>query len=162
MKVRTKTRIKRFTPLERLFHLCLLLSFLAQGSTGLARLYIETSWGQGLALVFGGYEACRTIHIYVGIFLLFFFVAHIFYLLSRINWKNFPRCLFSPDSIQHVFWLLGRAEAPKFDRWGYWEKFDYWAVFWGIPVLGVTGLLLAYPLVATRIIPGWGLNIALW
>ena len=171
--MRTKTRIKRFTPLERLFHLCLLLSFLAQGSTGLARLYIETSWGQGLALVFGGYEACRTIHIYVGIFLLFFFVAHIFYLLSKINWKNFPRCLFSPDSIlprpkdikdsiQHVFWLLGRAEAPKFDRWGYWEKFDYWAVFWGIPVLGVTGLLLAYPLVATRIIPGWGLNIALW
>lgn len=171
--MRTKTRIKRFTPLQRLFHLCLLLSFLAQGSTGLARLYIETSWGQGLARVFGGYEACRAIHIYVGIFLLCLFVAHVLIVLCRINWKEFPRCLFSPDSIlpqpkdikdliQHMLWFIGRAEAPRFDRWGYWEKFDYWAVFWGIPVLGITGLLLAYPVAASRIIPGWGLNIALW
>jgi cytochrome b subunit of formate dehydrogenase len=171
--MRAKTRIKRFTPLPRLFHLLLIVSFLIQGATGLARLYIETSWGQRLAWVFGGYEACRTIHIYVGIVLLCLFAAHILYVLSKITWKNFPRCLFTPDSIlllpkdikdlfHHIRWFFGKAEAPRFDRWGYWEKFDYWAVFWGIPVLGITGLLLAYPLAASRIIPGWGLNVALW
>jgi cytochrome b subunit of formate dehydrogenase len=66
------------------------------------------------------------------------------------------------DFFQHIGWFLGIAKAPRFDRWGYWEKFDYWAVFWGIPVLGITGLLLAYPLAASRIIPGWGLNLAFW
>lgn len=171
--MRAKTRIRRFTPLQRSFHLLLIVSFLIQGATGLARLYIETSWGQSLARLFGGYEACRTIHIYVGIVLLCLFTAHILYVLSKINWRNFPRCLFTPDSIlllprdlkdlfQHIRWFFGKAEAPRFDRWGYWEKFDYWAVFWGIPVLGITGLLLAYPLAASRIIPGWGLNVALW
>ena len=63
-----KTRIKRFTPVQRLFHMLLILTFLTQGATGLARLFIETAWGKWLAWVFGGYEACRTIHIYVGIF----------------------------------------------------------------------------------------------
>ena len=164
-----KTRIRRFTPVQRLFHVLLILSFLTQGATGLARLYIASSWGKSLAWVFGGYEACRTIHIYVGIFLICIFVAHILYVLTRINWKElggpdslFPRPKDIKDFFQHVGWFLGIAKAPEFDRWGYWEKFDYWAVFWGIPLLGATGLLLAYPLTASKIMPGWGLNVALW
>lgn len=51
---------------------------------------------------------------------------------------------------------------PQFDRWGYWEKFDYWAVFWGMAILGGTGLILAYSLYSTRFIPGWTLNVAFW
>lgn len=156
-----------------MFHLLLVVSFLTQGATGLARMYIETSWGKKLAWVFGGYEACRTIHIYVGIFMMCLFTAHLFYIFSKIAWKEFPRSLFTPDSIlpqpkdikdffQHIGWFLGRTKAPQFDRWGYWEKFDYWAVFWGLPLLGITGLLLAYPLTASRFVPGWGLNVAFW
>jgi len=173
VKLNTKIRIRRFSPLQRLFHLLLIVSFLTQGSTGLARLYIETPWGKRLAWVFGGYEACRTVHVYIGIFMLCLFAVNALYLLSKINWRKFPSTLFGPDSIipqpkdikdffQHVGWFLGRAEAPKFDRWGYWEKFDYWAVFWGIPILGITGLLMAYPLIASRFMPGWILNVTLW
>jgi cytochrome b subunit of formate dehydrogenase len=169
----SNARIRRFSLLQRLFHSLLILSFLTQGSTGLARLYIETSWGKRLAWVFGGYESCRTIHIYVGIFLICLFVVHGLYLLVKINWREFPSTLFGPDSIlprpkdikdffQHVGWFLGKAELPQFDRWGYWEKFDYWAVFWGIPVLGLTGLLMAYPLASSRLVPGWFLNVTLW
>ncbi|MFZ1199801.1 MAG: cytochrome C, partial [Desulfobacterales bacterium] len=88
-------------------------------------------------------------------------------------WKRFPESLLSPDSLmlrpkdareffQHVGWFFGISQAPQFDRWGYWEKFDYWAVFWGIPVLGITGLALAYPLSATQVMPGWLLNVAFW
>jgi cytochrome b subunit of formate dehydrogenase len=57
---------------------------------------------------------------------------------------------------------LGLCKPPRFDRWGYWEKFDYWAVFWGIPVLGLTGLMLAYPLAASEYLPGYSLNVAFW
>ena len=168
-----KTRVQRFSTLQRLFHLLLILTFLTQGATGLARMFIERPWGQTLARIFGGYDACRSIHIYVGIIMLFGFGLHCLYLLFAINWRNFPNSLFGPDSLvprpkdikdffQHIGWFFGIAKPPQFDRWGYWEKFDYWAVFWGIPVLGVTGLLLAYPLTASRIIPGWGLNLAFW
>ncbi|MGE5311812.1 MAG: formate dehydrogenase subunit gamma [Nitrospirota bacterium] len=171
--MRPQTRIRRFSPLQRLFHLFLMLTFLTQASTGLARMFIETRWGKNLAGFFGGYEICRTIHIYVGIFMLCGFALHAAYVLSRINWRQFPRSLFGPDSLLlqfkdlkefllHVGWFLNVTRGPEFDRWGYWEKFDYWAVFWGIPVLGITGLLLAYPLSASQIMPGWALNIAFW
>jgi hypothetical protein len=29
-------------------------------------------------------------------------------------------------------------------------------------IIGVTGLVMAYPLVSTQVIPGWGLNVAFW
>ena len=52
--MRPQTRIRRFSPLQRLFHLFLMLTFLTQASTGLARMFIETRWGKNLAGLFGG------------------------------------------------------------------------------------------------------------
>jgi cytochrome b subunit of formate dehydrogenase len=168
-----KNRIKRFSAVQRWFHLLLLVFFLIQGSSGLARMYIETRWGQSLAACFGGYENALTVHIWVGIFLLLLFIGHLVYLFLNLDWKNLPQLLNSPDSLlprredlsqflKHLGWLIGRAEAPKFDRWGYWEKFDYWAVFWGMAIMGGTGLILAYPLAASGILPGWTLNVVFW
>ncbi len=34
------------------------------------------------------------------------------------------------------------------------------AVFWGITVIGVSGLILWFPVAATRILPGWAINVA--
>lgn len=173
MSQTTKTRIKRFTPVQRLFHLILMLSFLTQGATGLSRMYYQSAWGQNIGALFGGYEAARNVHIYVGIFMLCGLAIHAVYLLFKIRWQKFPGSLFGPDSIvprpadikqfiQHVGWFLGIRSPPEFDRWGYWEKFDYWAVFWGMTIIGITGLIMAFPLFATRYIPGWGLNVAFW
>jgi hypothetical protein len=47
-----------------------------------------------------------------------------------------------------------------FDRWTYWEKFDYWAVFWGMAIIGGSGLMLALPTEVARVLPGWTLNVA--
>ncbi|MFC1516566.1 formate dehydrogenase subunit gamma [Thermodesulfobacteriota bacterium] len=168
-----KNRIKRFTPLQRFSHIVLILCFLTQGATGLSRMYLHTPWGRWLGGLFGGYESALTVHTYVGIFMICAFMLHAIYLLIKIDWQNFPGSLFGPDSIllgpkdikdffHHIGWFLGIKELPKFDRWGYWEKIDYWAVFWGMPILGITGLLMAYPLYASSIMPGWGLNVALW
>ena len=173
MRQTAKTRIRRFTPLQRLFHLILMLSFLSQGATGLARMYSQSSWGHTLGALFGGYEAARTIHIYVGIFMLCGLALHAVYLLFKINWPKIPGSLFGPDSLlprpadikqffQHVGWFFGIGKPPAFDRWGYWEKFDYWAVVWGMTIIGITGLIMAFPLVSTRFMPGWILNVAFW
>jgi thiosulfate reductase cytochrome b subunit len=173
MSTESKIRIKRFTPVQRCFHLMLMLAFLIQAATGLGRMYIETSWGKAVTWVFGGYEMSRDIHVAVGFLLIFGFLVHVGYLLARIDWRRFPQSLTGPDSLlllpgdlkdffRHIAWFLGAKQAPQFDRWGYWEKFDYWAVFWGVPLLGLTGLLLAYPLAASHVIPGWGLNVAFW
>jgi cytochrome b subunit of formate dehydrogenase len=57
-------------------------------------------------------------------------------------------------------WFVGRGERPAYGRWTYWEKFDYFAVFWGIAVIGSTGLTLWFPVFFTRFLPGWFLNVA--
>ena len=46
------------------------------------------------------------------------------------------------------------------DRWAYWEKFDYLAVFWGVAIIGFSGLMLWFPTFFTQWLPGWTLNAA--
>jgi formate dehydrogenase gamma subunit len=173
MSTGNKYRLMRFTPLQRIFHFMLMLSFLIQASSGLSRMYIETNWGKWLSYMFGGYEQALNVHIYVGVFMICGFLIHIFYLLVIIEWKDFPKSLFSMDSLiprpkdiqdffQHIGWFLSSRKIPDFGRWGYWEKFDYWAVFWGMVIIGTTGILMAYPLFFTRFVTGWGLNMAFW
>jgi len=61
------------------------------------------------------------------------------------------------DSIK---WFFGLGPRPKYGRYTYWEKFDYFAVFWGVAVIGTTGLILWFPELMTHIVPGWFINVA--
>ena len=65
------------------------------------------------------------------------------------------------DLFGHFRWFIGQGERPVFDRYTYWEKFDYWAVFWGMAIIGGSGLLLWFPFFFARFLPGWLFNIAL-
>ncbi|QJB55576.1 cytochrome b/b6 domain-containing protein [Pseudodesulfovibrio sp. zrk46] len=161
-------RLKRFTPVQKAFHILLMLSFLVQAVTGTARMYIETSWGRALASPFGGYEGSLTVHKYVGLFMLLLFLCHMVYALfivfaEKVGGEDALWFRFNDlkQFFAHLGWMFG-GKAPRFERWGYWEKFDYWAVFWGMIVLGVTGLMLYDPLSTTAYFKGWSLNVALW
>jgi cytochrome b subunit of formate dehydrogenase len=57
-------------------------------------------------------------------------------------------------------WFFGRGDRPSYGRWTYWEKFDYLAVFWGVPVIGLSGLMLWLPEFFTQFFPGWLINVA--
>ena len=61
----------------------------------------------------------------------------------------------------HQKWFLGRGPRPEFGRWTYWEKFDYFAVFLGVAIIGLSGLIMSFPQVSTRLLPGWIINVAL-
>ena len=56
-------------------------------------------------------------------------------------------------------WFLGKGDKPRFDRWTYFEKFDYWAVFWGVNIIGWSGLMLAFPHITATYLPGWVFNV---
>lgn len=64
------------------------------------------------------------------------------------------------DFIGSMKWFLGKGERPEYGRWTYWEKFDYFAVFWGVFVIGSTGLTLWFPEFFTQFVPGWVINVA--
>lgn len=165
------TRIKRFSVIERLFHLLLMLTFLLQTATGFSRLYITTVWGKKINAIFGGYDGSLVVHKAVGVVMMVVFVIHTVYLLTQINWRAPLKSIFGEDSLvpnlsdlkhfgQRIRWFFGLGPPPRLNRWTYWEKFDYWAVYWGLPLLAITGLMLMYPLTTSRFLPGWALNIA--
>lgn len=165
-----QVRILRFNIFDRLFHVFIMVTFLIQAVTGMGRLLYTTAWGKSVINLFGGYEGATTVHNTVGVLMIIGFVVHIIYVLAKVEWKTWRKSLFDEDSLvprpadvvhfgQKVRWFFGMGPPPAFDRWTYWEKFDYWAVFWGLPLLGITGLMLMYPLTTSRIMPGWVLNI---
>src|SRR5210317_317052 len=167
------SHIKRFSIIDRVFHLFLMLTFILQTATGFSRLFITTGWGKKLSYVFGGYETALLIHKWVGVLMMAGFVIHTLYLLKRIDWRNLGDSIFGPDSLvpnhhdikhlwQRILWFFGLGAPPKLNRWSYWEKFDYWAVYWGLPLLAITGLMTMYPFVTSRVLPGWSLNIAVF
>ena len=167
----TATRIKRFSILDRVSHLFLMLTFLIQAATGFSRTFYATNWGKKLSYLFGGYENSLVVHKWVGALMIAGFLIHSVYLLTRIQWRSPGKSIFGPDSLvpnfqdfkhlgQRILWFFGLGSPPKLERWSYWEKFDYWAVYWGLPLLAITGLMAIYPLATSQILPGWSLNVA--
>jgi cytochrome b subunit of formate dehydrogenase len=71
-----------------------------------------------------------------------------------------PRFSDIRELIDTLKWFFGRGPRPRYGRWTYWEKFDYFAVFWGVAIIGCTGLCLWFPELFTRVLPGWCINVA--
>jgi cytochrome b subunit of formate dehydrogenase len=104
--------------------------------------------------------------------MLIVFTSHVFVLFRRAaTHKAYMKLFWGPDSLvpqpqdaidlwNNIKWFVGRGPKPMFDRWTYWEKFDYWAVFWGMAIIGGSGLLLWFPLFFSKFLPGWMFNIA--
>ena len=166
-------RLKRFTLMQRFWHLGLILTFMLLSVTGIAWMYYETAWGRGLASWFGDYRDVIEVHRITGLILLGGLALHILYLLYLIDWKNFPRSLLGPNTLvfqlsdvktflKQLGWIFGLNEMPRYDRWSWWEKFDYWAVWWGLMIVGITGLMMYDPVLTSDYMPGWMLNMALW
>ena len=166
-------RIRRFTVAQRLWHFGLILLFMTMSVTGFVWMFVETEPGKWLAGLFGGYQNALWIHRISGLIFLAGFAAHILYLLACVDWKRFPRSLIGPETIvfqwvdvkgffRHLLWIFGLARRPRFDKWNWWEKFDYWAVWWGLIIVGLTGLILYDPVLSSDYMPGWLVNVALW
>ena len=70
------------------------------------------------------------------------------------RWKDFADCLGMWK------WFFAGGKKPKFDRWTYWEKFDYVAEVGGSMIIGLSGLLLWFPILFSKYLPGWWFNVA--
>jgi cytochrome b subunit of formate dehydrogenase len=176
----------RFVPFERFLHFLVVTSFLLLVITGMPLKFYYTDWAKVLFRFIGGPETARTLHHFGAVVTFLYFGLHITSLIGKA-WKgrkslrdpadgkfHFKRALnvlFGPDSmmptikdwkdfVAHNKWFFGKGEKPTFDRWTYWEKFDYFAVFWGVAIIGSSGLILWFPAFFTRFMPGWVINIA--
>ncbi|MBI5622362.1 MAG: hypothetical protein HY924_01150 [Elusimicrobia bacterium] len=166
-------QVVRFTPLERGQHAVMIVSFITLAFTGMMLKFSYTGWAGALAHFLGGFESAGFIHRLAAVVMFGLFMTHLWDLLKR----KLPAAggvfglLFGPntmiptlrdakEALATVLWYVGRGPRPEYGRWTYWEKFDYFAVFWGIAIIGSTGLTLWFPELVTRVLPGWVLNVA--
>jgi len=170
---RTKLEFQRFTRLQRILHILMIVSFLSLALTGLTLKFAYTKWAYILSHILGGFESTGFIHRFAAVIMLGVFLTHLIDVgrMKRKEKKTLKQLIFGPDSmmfnkkdlkdlIGSIKWFLGKGERPEYGRWTYWEKFDYFAVFWGIFVIGSTGMTLWFPEFFTRFIPGWAINVS--
>jgi cytochrome b subunit of formate dehydrogenase len=162
---------QRWPAIWRIAHLGFALTIIMLVFTGMTLFYANTEWAPIISNMFGGPRVTGVVHrVFATAFVLIFF-WHLAYVAFRIarNWKTFR--WFGPDSlipslpdlydaIAMFKWFFGFAPKPQLDRWTYWEKFDYWAPFWGVTIIGVSGAMLWFKELTATYLPGWVFNVA--
>lgn len=162
----------RFTREQRYLHAVLFSTFLGLAGTGLPLRFSDSIWARGLARAVGGFGAILFFHKFCAVVLTIAFLLHVNEVFRRgvlrrekgvfwgptsmvANWKDVK------DLFGHMRWFLGLGPRPQFERYAYWEKFDYWAVFWGMVVIGFSGYAMWFAPFFARFLPGWALNAVL-
>ncbi len=160
---------RRWGALWRIAHLAFALSVIVLVLTGMTLFYADSFWAPIISKAFGGPRVTGVIHRISAVIFVGIFFAHLIYLLVRVDWKTFrwfgPYSLVARwqdlwDLIAMFKWFFGKGPRPVFDRWSYWEKFDYWAPFWGVMIIGTSGLMLWFKDLTASILPGWVFNVA--
>lgn len=162
--------IRRFNRVDRINHALAIVTFFGLTLTGMPLMFADQAWAAKLTAMMGGVHGAGLLHRIFAVGLMLNFVVHMVGVARRMHRHGVRRILFGPNSmlprwkdvtdcIGMFRWFFG-GPKPRFDRWTYWEKFDYWAEIAGTIIIGGTGLLLWFPEFFSTWLPGWVLNAA--
>jgi cytochrome b subunit of formate dehydrogenase len=165
---------ERFDTFSRVLHLMVIISFISLAFTGMVIKFSGVGVFQTISRIMGGYEVTGFIHRTAAIITFAYFFLHLGYLIrhKKIKKRTFKYMLSGENSVlpqkrdviefwHTIKWFLGIGPRPEYGRWTYWEKFDYFAVFWGVAIIGFSGLILWFPEFFTGLgLPGLFINVA--
>ena len=162
----------RFSLPQRYLHGFLAVTFLGLAITGLTLRFSVMHWAAGLAAAVGGFGAVLFFHLVCAVVMTVAFLIHVANLVYRIIFRKEFGLVWGPtsmvpnlkdiqDFIQQFKWYFFRGPKPQYSRYAYWDKVDYWAVFWGMGIIGFSGYAMWFAPFFARFIPGSWLNIAL-
>jgi len=141
--------IVRLTPGETAQHWVLMIAFIVLVISGFSLRFSDAWWVEAL---FGwgggeGFVIRGTVHRVAAVMFMVWALWHLFYLMSRRG-RHWLRDMIASKrdltDIKHnaMFFLGRRSGPPKFARFSYMEKCEYWALIWGAVIMTVTGILL--------------------
>jgi formate dehydrogenase gamma subunit len=156
----------RFSLSERVQHGTMALSFIVLAYSGFALKFPEAWWASPFTWAGAGEDWRRGVHRVAAVAMVGICLYHLGYLaLSRRGreqfWEMLPRWQDARDAWRMLRCYLGQSrEHPRFGRFGYIEKLEYWALVWGSLVMTFTGFLLWFENLALQFLPKWGLDVA--
>jgi cytochrome b subunit of formate dehydrogenase len=162
----------RFSVAQRYLHGVLAVTFLGCALTGLPLRFSNSRAALALAHAVGGFGTILFFHLLNAVVMTVAFLTHVGDVAYRVVVRKeyglvwgpnsmVPRLKDLQDFIGNMKWFLFLGPKPKMDRYAYWEKFDYWGVFWGMAIIGFSGYAMWFASFFARFIPGSWLNIAL-
>ncbi len=146
--------IDRLSTSLRIQHTLTALCFIVLVATGMPIRNPDDNVLRGFYLAIGGLHVGRTIHHAAGALLIALFVYHVLELIVKWAKTGFrlgsltmlPTGKDVRDFIQLSKFYLGISnEHPKFGRFSFRDKMGYLAEYWGVAVMGISGLILWFP-----------------
>jgi len=157
---------ERFSWNFRTQHMILLGSCLILIITGLPLKFHEARISQLFFDLVGGVQMSTLLHRIGAVGLIAVGAYHFFYLLAfregrRDFWELLPRPRDATDFFKMLRYFLGKtSDKPRFGRFSYVEKFDYWAVYWGMVIMIGSGLILWFLETSLQYLPKFAADIA--
>lgn len=162
----------RFTLFHRLIHAIALSTFYVLVLTGLPLRYACAPFAAELMQFWGGVHRAGVIHRVAAVVMVAYSLVYAVYLIVRVIRSNDrKRMLWGSDSLvphpqdavdflKQWKWFFTGRDRPRFGRYGYLEKLDFFGEVWGFVIIGGSGIVLWFPEWFAHWMPGWWFNIA--
>jgi cytochrome b subunit of formate dehydrogenase len=161
--------VQRFDIHQRAQHWLMLTGVILLGITGWPLRgagspdAVESS--RKLLAFFGGPHGAALVHRVAAVMIIVSGLYHLLYLVKKAANRTLPMSMLpGPRDVfeirDNIRYMLGMGERPKYGKYSYLEKFDYWAVFWGMIMMVGTGFVLWFPVFFARFAPHWVLTSA--
>ncbi len=161
-----KDAFVRFSRRQRIEHSLVMSLFIILAVTGFPQKFSDAGWARGTLALMGGVEIARALHRFAGIAFALLTAIHMGTAITLVvTGKSRPSMIPGrkdfADAIKTLRYYLGASEEQaRFDRYDYRQKFEYWGIIMGGLLMVATGLILYFPLLATRFFPGVLIPIA--
>jgi len=145
----------------RIAHWGVMASFPTLVLTGFALKYPESWWSRPLTMWESNAGLRGGLHRTAAVVLIAATLYHFIHLALKQRDRRFltamiPRIKDATDILDVFRYNLGLTkEEPRFAKFNYAEKMEYWAFLWGTVVMGLTGFLLWFNNFTLRHFPKW-------
>ena len=159
-RVRTERSFVRFTLEQRWEHALFLLTFTVLLLTGLPQKYRTAAWSQYILATPERLETIRRIHHIAAVVLIAIALYHVIRAVVRLSQRRLsgemlPVTQDIRDGFKMLRWLLFMdRKKPSFGKFTFEQKFTYWFFIFGTVIMIFSGLLIWFPVLFTRVLPG--------
>ncbi|NIS74114.1 MAG: cytochrome C [Deltaproteobacteria bacterium] len=155
-----KERIRRFSTARIIEHLLIIVTTVTLFATGLSQRFWTFHVSKWFILKMGGIDNVRFIHRFAGLIFCIELILHLLIAVMGVTFKQWQPTMFITkkdfaDAKHNMRYYFGFENHPaRCDRFDYMEKFEYWTILTGGLLMILTGLILWFPALVARFLPG--------